>query len=522
MTFRFYDGMGTLLGGFSETQNVTVTQGVFNVLIGSATLDGVPETIFSGYPEVYLSVTVAGQELLPRQRIVSVGYAFRAGNAATADFTTTADYAVTASSCASAYLLDGPQVAQFEESAEITQAVAAHAASSAHDTRYYTKAQVDALMANMEARCAALETKLQYVTTGGTDMYITGANLHIRNGQGSTLTANGLGNLIVGYGELRPSGNVRTGSHNVLVGKKLNFSSAAGIVAGDENTISNTYACVTGKQKNTTSGSGATVSSGSMNTASGSGATVSGGSMNTASGSYGAGAGGGGAGAADGNEAFADYSVVSGGSGNLTGDITRIDHSVGARSSISGGTNNTASADSSSVSAGYHNAAIGTYASVVGGEYNTASGRSAMVAGGGYSGKRRRSLTGKPRLGLVPHPPLLPPIGNGDNRPDHSFVDRRIARIRQRLEKFLLDVGGEVEQFHDLRDARAGDVGETSEVGVVGDFAFVHELLHVDGEAHEAGNAGYAGSSFNLWRLAFLQHFPTVAPVPEVDLPRDR
>src|SRR5262245_29284569 len=38
------------------------------------------------------------------------------------------------------------------------------------------------------------------------------------NGLGATDTENGLGNIIVGYNEERDIHNVRTGSHNVVVG----------------------------------------------------------------------------------------------------------------------------------------------------------------------------------------------------------------------------------------------------------------------------------------------------------------
>jgi len=82
MIFEFHDAVvdGNLLGGFSETQQVVVTKGVFNVLIGSATEGGVPASVFDG-TSVYLSVKVEGEPLSPRQRIASVAYAFRSAQA---------------------------------------------------------------------------------------------------------------------------------------------------------------------------------------------------------------------------------------------------------------------------------------------------------------------------------------------------------------------------------------------------------------------------------------------------------
>ncbi|HEV3050074.1 MAG TPA: hypothetical protein VGX50_07190, partial [Longimicrobium sp.] len=88
--------------------------------------------------------------------------------------------------------------------------------------------------ATLDQRVAALESKLYYVTRVGQAMYFTGVNVHIRNGTNRTDSANGVGNLIVGYHELRPNNpdgsnpNVRTGSHNLIVGYRHNYSSFGG------------------------------------------------------------------------------------------------------------------------------------------------------------------------------------------------------------------------------------------------------------------------------------------------------
>src|SRR5215510_11442422 len=57
----------------------------------------------------------------------------------------------------------------------------------------------------MAERMATLENKLSAMTFDGAanEVVITGANLRIVNGLGSTETTNGLGNLIVGYNEPR-------------------------------------------------------------------------------------------------------------------------------------------------------------------------------------------------------------------------------------------------------------------------------------------------------------------------------
>jgi hypothetical protein len=149
----------------------------------------------------------------------------------------------------------------------------------------------------LDERVAALEQLLKHFSRKGNDVTLTGANLHIVNGLGSTDCTdaqdqpipdcpNGLGNLIVGYNELRGEGDVRTGSHNVVVGERHSFSRFGGLVVGDRNTISGDFAVVSGGDSNTASGGYAVVSGGGGNTASGFLAAVSGGQNRTAKGNF--------------------------------------------------------------------------------------------------------------------------------------------------------------------------------------------------------------------------------------------
>jgi len=74
--FSIYD---TETGGdalWSETQNVIVTEGLCNVLLGAVTL--IPHSVFSG-GDKYFSLKIGNDpEMTPRKRLVSVGYAFHA------------------------------------------------------------------------------------------------------------------------------------------------------------------------------------------------------------------------------------------------------------------------------------------------------------------------------------------------------------------------------------------------------------------------------------------------------------
>jgi hypothetical protein len=195
-------------------------------------------------------------------------------------------------------------------------------------------------------RVAALEELLQHFSREKNEIFITGANLHLVNGLGSTDCGtdqggeipdcpNGLGNLIVGYNESRGE-DIRTGSHNVVVGQRHNFSRVGGLVVGDFNEISGDFASVSG---------------GDFNTASGHFASISGGFHNTASGSE---------------------SVVCGGSDN-----TALQSRV-----VSGGGSNTAEGFGSVVIGGLVNVASGNGSVVTGGQFNTANGDFSVVSGG--------------------------------------------------------------------------------------------------------------------------------------------
>jgi hypothetical protein len=124
---------------------------------------------------------------------------------------------------------------------------------------------LESAVANLQEVQIDLQNRLQFVSVSGTEMFITGANLNIRNGADTTAGApNGLGNLVVGYNEnfLPPATQPRTGSHNIVVGTANGYSSFGGIVAGQGNRISNAYATVTGGHDNRASGSHASVSGG--------------------------------------------------------------------------------------------------------------------------------------------------------------------------------------------------------------------------------------------------------------------
>ena len=306
-----------------------------------------------------------------------------------------------------------------------------------------TAEELEIRVVQLETLLAQVTALLENVTRAGNDITFSGVNVHITNGLGGTQTANGLGNLIVGYNEIRGEvPDIRTGSHNIVVGAAQNYSSYGGLIAGYYNTIAGPYASVSGGRSNQAmgdfsfvggggntnpelgnwavanysailggsvntagdpavedtsigmyatvnggsynnpTGESANVSGGFGNNAVGQNASVSGGRYNVASGDYSFVGGGGGSTAAGGNTAFANYSSVLGGYDNLAGDPVLTNHIIGEGSSVSGGYDNTASGNWASVSGGTSNTASGYYSSVSGGNFNIASGSRASVSGG--------------------------------------------------------------------------------------------------------------------------------------------
>lgn len=75
--FKLYDSAEDGNELWSETQSVTILNGTLNVLLGS--IKTVPFSVFSK-PEVYFTMQINNdEEMMPRKRLVSVGFAFRAG-----------------------------------------------------------------------------------------------------------------------------------------------------------------------------------------------------------------------------------------------------------------------------------------------------------------------------------------------------------------------------------------------------------------------------------------------------------
>lgn len=249
---------------------------------------------------------------------------------------------------------------------------------------------------------------------------ITGVNVQVVNGLEATngyptdpvstdpgLTqTNGVGNLIIGYNELgNPSGDDRTGSHNLLVGLRVGANSFGGIAAGLGNRVSGPYATATGGSSNLASGVAASISGGNAGLASGRNASIAGGQVNIASGLRSTVLGG------SFNSAESQEGVVVGGSGNLVGDP--MPGALANQSVVVGGYDNTARAQGSLVVGGRFNQTTANYSAILAGANNTCNGDPqgggsycAIVGGQGNSTSNVTAATvggGQGRSALGPH-----------------------------------------------------------------------------------------------------------------------
>ena len=172
--------------------------------------------------------------------------------------------------------------------------------------------RVAELEAQVEVLAAALQEAqeiLQFVRVEtekmggvtGPHWIIEGANVHVQSGSGTTRDAcdafdpgwpnceslTGLGNLIIGYSEEAGAGvpgpfEVRTGSHNLVVGDDHSYSSFGGFVAGRSNAVTGWNTSVCGGVNNEAIGYFSSVSGGQQNVASGVSSSVSGGQLREA------------------------------------------------------------------------------------------------------------------------------------------------------------------------------------------------------------------------------------------------
>jgi len=97
------------------------------------------------------------------------------------------------------------------------------------------KQRIDALEELVNMQHQAMQNMLGCIdpTSDSLKLIFDGCDVHVRNGSGTSESANALGNLIIGYNE--DSGdNSRMGSHNLIIGPSHNYDWTNGIIAGND------------------------------------------------------------------------------------------------------------------------------------------------------------------------------------------------------------------------------------------------------------------------------------------------
>ncbi|MCI0330836.1 MAG: tail fiber domain-containing protein [candidate division Zixibacteria bacterium] len=363
VTFRIYDAPtgGTLL--YSETQSVGTVNGLFTVLLGSATVGGIPDAVL-GDSSRYLGVTVSPDpEMTPRQKLASVAYGYRVNSVDGASGGTITNK-----------VSIGPGHTNTGTNAFV---------AGENNTANGDYSTIDGGTVNTASGHGTAIGGGLYHVASGNEATIGGGQYNMARGEYSVVSGGGgptaadsnaaLGNYsTVGGGTMNTAGvqfaTVGGGGNNRARGEFSVVAGGGGSFASDSNSALGDYSTIGGGRKNIASGDSATVSGGVLNKAAAASATVSGGRNNNATGNLTFIGGG------VGNSAGSIYATVAGGA---------LNDAAGSAAFIGGGFDNLAVGGNSTIGGGLNCVTNGDFAFVGGGYHNKASGHFSVVGGGG-------------------------------------------------------------------------------------------------------------------------------------------
>jgi hypothetical protein len=359
VTFTLFDA---LTGGnpkWTETDSVTVHNGVFAVRLGSLGA-GLPAGAFNG--DLWLEIKVGtGAPLIPRQQLVSVAYALKAntvpdGSIGAAQI---ASGSITADKLSSNLL--NPLVWLLEGNANTDPTK--HFLGTTDNQPVVFKANGRQVLRLDPLASVVYDATHNYRYYGSN---ITGGYGGYQGNPGNSLTAGVVAGTIAGGGLFDSNGNISDPNAVTDIGGTVGGGAANTAGNGNADVTDALWATVGGGLGNTASGTESAVGGGVGNSASGLSATVAGGGGNTASDQFTSVGGGGG------NIASAAAATVGGGLNN---------RAFNAYTTIGGGYSNKANAGSATVGGGSSNAASGLLSTVPGGFNNFAAGNYSFAAG---------------------------------------------------------------------------------------------------------------------------------------------
>lgn len=349
---------------WEEDQLVMVNNGVFTAQLGSET--SFPSSVTFSTDQLYLEVVVNGSVLSPRSRITTSPAAFwsdQSGNAATLGGYNASAFAVASHTHKDLELriasLETLVANQQEQINLLLQTLTPEELSQLSTQFDQLSTRVDQLETTVASR-DVLDGLVPFVSVSGSDVKLTGANLVLQNGAGSTDTVNGTGNLVIGYNAPRDGTNDKTGSHNLVIGDGHVYSSYGGFVAGEENSIMAPNASVVGGTFGVVEAELGTVLGGYKNHVEALYATVVGGYGNVV--------------LSDGMAASILGGMSNRTSGLYSSIVSGVDNTIGAdgaAAAIVSGEGNTANGDTSALLGGYNNVVDGERSILTGGKYVT-------------------------------------------------------------------------------------------------------------------------------------------------------
>jgi hypothetical protein len=418
MTFTIFDAASAGIQKWTESQSVSVDKGIFHVLLGNVT--PIPDSVFTASTNRWLALTISGQSLTPRTRIVTSSYAYTATYSDTATYARNtaadSDWVISGSNMYSGVSgnvgigISNPGTYKLNVNGNVhaTTILLGNSSGPIYENWWEFGADNgDGVGIDFHANISPIDYSARIYRQGGDN-----ADFNIYNGGNGNLTlgTNGWLNRIV----INSSGNVGIGIDNPLVKLDVNgvicggtadtvkalyggvlsgYSNLAGdantdtaatVCGGWNNSALNQFSFVGGGRSNRADSLFATVAGGYMNIAHKRCATVGGGWYNMAWGGF-ATIGGG-----IWNVALDSCTTVNGGSTNYAlGWYATVgggfsDSAKANSATVCGGFQNTANADAATVGGGVLNKTDGPYATIGGGSYNQA-GAWATVAGGWFN-----------------------------------------------------------------------------------------------------------------------------------------
>jgi hypothetical protein len=268
MAFAIFDSANGGSELWQEEKTVSVEDGLFNVVLGTLTPIG-PNLFLSGDPR-FLQLNVEAQNLLPRTEITSVGFAYKAV------WADSADYAFGGGS--SNWSVTGVVLHPSDDYGLSMRGT---------NVLYGSEA---ATHVNLGVSCTTGTPGFNYITctiSGGAFNVAAGSEATVGGGSGNVSRV--LGATIAGGGQ-----NTAGGSWSFIGGGWTNTANGdnATLVGGSHSTANHSYATVCGGYNNDADSIRAFVGGGADNVAAGDYSVVCGGHYNRASGSYSTVAGG--------------------------------------------------------------------------------------------------------------------------------------------------------------------------------------------------------------------------------------